>query len=265
MWRSFSFPTTHKYTRGMITSDQPTIFPEGFFVVTSSSAEGVIRYPPLDDAAPRHIRAWCRQLDIPLQQTVGLYITYGDKRTYTDIVELTDSIATQDASTKEGWVAADAFVTSQAGIAMLLPVADCNAVVYVDPVRKVMALAHLGWHSTVRNLASKVVHHMVTHFQSQPEDILIYNSPSIRAASYHFTHLAQTDITHWHAEPYAVRQADGAYAIDLVKYNYDQWCEAGIVPKNIQVIDVDTATSGDYPSHFTGQNSRFAVMAMIKK
>ncbi len=247
----------------MIAAHQAHIFPEQYFVATSSLKNGVIRHPSLDPAAPDNIRAWCRQLEIPLEQTVGLYITYGEGRTYTDIVKIAEPLDAQGASAEEGWVKADAFVTQVPSLAMLLPVADCNAVVYVDPVQNVMALAHLGWHSTVHNLASKLVEYMAEQYGSVPSDILIYNSPSIRANSYTFTHLAETDSTRWHAEPYAAQQSDGTYAVDLVKYNYDQWCEAGILPENIEITDVDTATSSDYPSHFAGQNSRFAVLAMI--
>lgn len=72
-------------------------------------------------------------------------------------------------------------------------------------------------------------------------------------------------MTYWHAEPYATLQPDGRYAIDLVQYNYDQWITAGILPEHIEVVGVDTAQSDDYPSHFAGQKSRFAVLAMIQK
>lgn len=247
----------------MIAADQPTIFPSNFFVASSSLNEGVIRHPSLDPAASDNIVAWCTELGVPTERTVGLYLTYGEGRTYTDIVELESPIDASGASTIAGWIEADAFVTKVPGVAMLLPVADCNAVVYVDPVRQVMALVHLGWQATVSNLASKVVDYMIEHYDSRPEDLLIYNSPSIRAQSYHFTHLADFGDARWHQPPYATPQPDGTYAIDLVRYNYDRWREAGILPEHIEIVAVDTATSDNYPSHFAGQNSRFAVLAML--
>lgn len=247
----------------MIDAHQASIFPPQFLVATSSAADGAIRHPSLDPLAAGNIRRWCAQLAVPLEQTVGLRITYGDARTYTDIVELEAPLVAEGAAANEGWIAADAFVTRTPGVAMIVPVADCNAVVYVDPVKNVMALAHIGWHSTVRNLASGVVRYMVQHYGCDPRDILVYNSPSIRAGSYRFTFLEPTDITQWHAEPYATRQPDGTYAIDLVAYNHDQWVSAGVLPEHIEVVDVDTATSDTYPSHFAGQKSRFAVLAMI--
>ena len=247
----------------MIAADQPKKLPAQVFAAVSCLADGVIRHPSLDAAAPANIRSWCSVLNVPLEQTVGLYVTYGDDRSYTDIAEATTTLDAKGASTEKGWMRADALVTNLPDIAVLLPVADCNAVIYADPKRRVVALAHLGWHSTVNNLAAKVVQHMATRYDSNPADIFIYNSPSIRAQSYLFTHLAQTPITTWHTPLYSTPQPDGRYAIDLPAYNYDQWIAAGILPEHIEMSDVDTATSDSYPSHSMEQGSRFAVLTKL--
>lgn len=247
----------------MIASDQASIFPSKFFIATSSLGDGTIRHPDLDASASHNIVSWCKALHIPLGQTVGLYITYDDAQTYTDIVTVDRTIDEEGVTTPRGWLKADALITNTPGIGLMLPVADCNAVVYVDPVHNVLALLHLGWHATVNNLASKMIDHMSRHYNSQPEDILIYNSPSIRVPSYSFTHLSATSDQRWHQPPYATLRPDGTYAIDLVKYNQDQWQMAGILAKNIEICSVNTATSDNYPSHHMGQNGRLAVFAMI--
>lgn len=248
----------------MIQRDQPTIFPERFFGAVSCFNEGAIRHPSKDQASPGNIRRWCAELKIPLAHTVGLFITYAEENTYTVIKQVTAPLSNEGASSEDGWIMADALVTTTPGLAMILPVADCNAVLYVDPVQGVMALAHLGWHATVRNLASKLVAYLHEHFDTNPKDILIYNSPSIRAESYRFDYLSQTDSTRWYAEPYATKLPQGGYAIDLVAYNMDQWLAAGVLPGNIQVSPINTASSDDYPSHRMEQNSRFAALAMIR-
>lgn len=247
----------------MIAADQVSIFPPDYRVATSSLAEGTIRNPSLDADASANITAWCAALAVPFEQTVGLAITYSEERTYTDVVTVDGALDGNGAATARGWIKGDAIITTTPGLALILPVADCNAVVYVDPVHHVVALLHLGWHATIRNLASKVLDHMVEQYGSRPEDILIYNSPSIHASSYRFTHLSPVGDPNWRQEPYAVLRSDGTYAIDLVQYNYDQWMRRGIQPDNIEIADVDTAASDDYPSHFAGQKGRFAVLAML--
>ena len=248
----------------MIAAHQASNLPAQFFVATSSHKNGTIRHPALDKSAAKNIKAWCQDLRVPLASTVGLYVTYGTEHSYTDIVRVDAPLDAAEASIPEGWLHADALVTDVPGLALLLPVADCNAVVYADPVKGVIVLAHLGWHATIRDLAAKVVRYLAEEYGSRPEDISVYNSPSIRADSYRFTHLENTDQTLWHNEPYAVRQPDATRAIDLVKYNYDQWTQAGILPEHIEIVGIDTAKSKDYPSHFAGETGRFAVLAMLK-
>ena len=248
----------------MIAADQASIFPRQFFVATSSGVNGVIRHPSKDKNASRSITKWCQELQVPLGSTVGLYITYGPDRSYTDIAVADRVLDEHGASTEQGWIMADALVTTTPGLALILPVADCNAVVYADPVHNVLALAHLGRHATVRNLAAKLVTYLQQRYGTQPADILVYNSPSIRPESYRFAYLEPAEYTDWQREPYATLQPDGTYAIDLVRYNYDQWVAAGITPGHIEIANVDTAKSSAYPSHFTGDTSRFAVLAMIQ-
>lgn len=247
----------------MIAADQASIFPPEYRVATSSFAEGTIRNPSLDAGASANIANWCATLGIPIKQTVGLSITYSEGQAYTDIVTVDAPLDSNGATTTHGWIKGDAIITTAPGVALILPVADCNAVVYVDPVHHVVALLHLGWHATIRNLASKVLDRMAEQYGSRPEDILVYNSPSIHASSYRFTHLSSVGDPSWRQEPYAVLQPDGTYAIDLVQYNYEQWMHRGIRPDHIQVVDVDTAVSDNYPSHFAGQKGRFAVLAML--
>lgn len=256
----------------MIQADQPAIFPNSVLVATSSMANGTIRHPNLDTFASGNIRKWCSELGVPIGDSIGLKITYGDDRSYTNIATVTKSLDRQGAATPKGWQPADAFVTSAPGLAMLLPVADCNAVTLYDPAHHVLALAHLGWHSTVNNLASKLVDYMVERFAVTPATLLVHFTPSIRKESYHFKTLEPTHYTDWHNEPYAIKLPNGKYAIDLVAYNVDQLVSKGVVAKNIEISPINTAENAHYNSHFARHTEgdtarttgRFACLAMLK-
>lgn len=256
----------------MIQSHQASIFPDDIIVATSSREQGSIWHPDRDERGAERIDAWLSSVGIDPRKSVGIQVTYGDDRSYADIIDITEPAGSAGLLTADGWRPGDAFATTTPGIGMLIPVADCNAVVCYDPVKKVLALAHIGWHSTVNNLASKVVQHMSVQYGSQPADILVYISPSIRRESYRFTHLDTTPDVSWHAEPYATKQSDGTYAIDLLQYNIDQLIGAGVLGSHIEIVDTDTATDDKYYSHFArhseGQtdrtSGRFAVAVQIR-
>lgn len=256
----------------MIAADQASIFPDDVLVATSSMSNGTIRHPALDAFASGNIRKWCGELGVPLDHTVGVYITYSDTHTYRVIGDVAQPLDTQGCATPAGWQKADALVTSTPGVALLLPIADCNAVTIYDPTNRVIALAHLGWHATVNNLARELVSHLVRKYGSNPSQLLVSFSPSIRRESYVFETLEPTDDTLWHAEPYATKREDGKYQIDLVAYNVDQLVASGVTPDHIEISPINTATSEHYYSHFMrhelGQtpktSNRFAVLAMLR-
>ncbi|PLS80980.1 hypothetical protein CYG49_03560, partial [Candidatus Saccharibacteria bacterium] len=60
------------------------------------------------------------------------------------------------------------------------------------------------------------------------------------------------------------QEADNGVYIDIAGYNKAAFINAGVLEERIEVSSVDTAESLDYPSHFRGEASRFAVVAMMK-
>lgn len=255
----------------MIADHQPKIFPRAILAAVSSRENGCIRAPILSPESAQNVEKWCTLLGIVASKTVGLYVTYGAGRSYTHIISVSEG-GDQGALDQTGWVEADAIVTDTPGVALILPIADCNAVIIYDPEQRVIGLAHLGWHSTVNNLARELVEYLTTKYHSKPGSLLVYFSPSIRKESYRFDRLEDTLDTSWHREPYAILQPNGEYHIDLVKYNIDALIASGVQESHIEVCPVDTCADQRYNSHFArhqeGTTSRtterFAALAMIR-
>jgi copper oxidase (laccase) domain-containing protein len=170
----------------------------------------------------------------------------------------------------ESAVVTDALVTNQQNLTIVLVTADCNPVIMYDPVKKVTALVHLGWQSTLANLAAKVITHLQNRYGSDPADLKIHNGPSIRAQSYAFEPpITQADMPGW--QPYLVAVDGGKIGIDLTGYNMRQCIEAGVRQNNIEVCPVDTATSANYFSHYrasrqgnSDNEGRFATLCMLR-
>lgn len=164
-------------------------------------------------------------------------------------------------------ITADAFITNTQKLGLFVVVADCLPALYFDPVNRVVALAHLSRQSSDLELASKVVATMAKNFASQPNNLLTFLGPCIHKQSYIVPKPFVSDLTKW--EKFLTKTNDGQIAIDLVGYNKAQLLNAGVLEKNIEVSDIDTATSERFYSHYRDSRlgrpeSRFCAVIMLK-
>lgn len=254
----------------MIKADQPTLFnPATLLSAVSSKADGSMKILGGDiGKAVANREHFLKRFDIALDDAALLYV--GDQTVWDAIHDVTNEdrgAGMRDPSTA---ITGDALVTNQKGIALFLYTADCNAVIIHDPVHQVVALVHLGWQSTAVDLAGKVIAHLEHHYGSAPADLLIYNGPSIRAASYVLEPpLAQMGLPGW--EPYLTQLPDSTISIDLLSYNRQQFMNAGVLEQHIEVCPVDTARSADYFSHYranrqnkAADEGRFVTVCMLR-
>lgn len=244
----------------MIIHDQPTCFGDDVAVRVSSRSDGTmldrahgVHHP--DIVANR--RAFCRRLGISYDDVVYQRIIYRDGRSYATIAEV-DYGATS-AHTPE--VVADALVTTTPGIALLLPVADCVATVVYDPVQRILAMLHLGRHSTVAGLMHKMLLRLIDD-GSRPEDIVVWMSPSAQTETYVMQYFDQADEPEWRD---FCRQSPEGIHLDMQGYNTAVCQRAGIPAANIHRSPINTMTNPDYFSHARGDTSgRTAVVAMMR-
>ena len=73
----------------------------------------------------------------------------------------------------------DALVTNKPNIALALNFADCTPIIFYDPIKKVVAIAHAGWRGTVAKIGPKTVAKMVENFDCNPKDIIALIGPCI--------------------------------------------------------------------------------------
>lgn len=233
---------------------QPREFPENIIAAVSSRKNGNMRGSAGNPEAAEAMSKWLKSLGIDPRQAAGLLIEYGDDKTYDVIAEI-DEVPGDGVLSPDGWITADALVTSKPDIALVLPTGDCNSPQVVDPENEVIALGHAGWHSTVHNLLGKLVVHLQENHQSNPAELLVHFPPSIRRKSYIFEYLLDEGAVgtdgkrRWHSPEYAHLREDGKYEIDLLQYNLDLLREAGVKPENITVADADTFTHEEYFSN----------------
>ncbi len=79
----------------------------------------------------------------------------------------------------EPHIKADAIITNRPGVTLLMRFADCVPILFFDPIRYAIGIAHAGWIGTVNKIAAKTVKDMGQKFGSQPEDLWAAIGPSI--------------------------------------------------------------------------------------
>ncbi|XP_026865411.2 purine nucleoside phosphorylase LACC1 [Electrophorus electricus] len=73
----------------------------------------------------------------------------------------------------------DGIVTNQTGVVIAAPGADCMPLLFTDPVRKVIGVAHAGWKGTLLGIAMATVKAMVLHFGSELTNVVAVIGPSV--------------------------------------------------------------------------------------
>lgn len=165
-------------------------------------------------------------------------VRYGDN-TYTDIERIT-------ADTAYGDIACDALYTTEPGRVITLPVADCVATVVYDPVAKMIAVLHLGRHSSVAGLIESFVIEVADNVGSDPRDWLVWMSPSLKQDSDRLDYFEPASTKEW--QDFVDVRPDGIY-LDTPGHNKARFIRAGVPEANIEVSPVDTYVDVSYFSN----------------
>lgn len=243
----------------MIKSDWPACFPDNVLVALSSVSDGTMLDRAVgthDGSITTHRTHFITQLNLSYGDVVFERIIYGDNRTYDTIVEVTED----DTTKYKSEVAADALITTQPGVGLFLPVADCIPTVIYDPDLKRAGLLHLGRHSTVAGLMAKALEYM-KQTGSNLGNIIIWFGPSVQKNSYRLEYFNLEDDSDW--QEFVTKKNDGIY-IDMQGYNQSRAIATGVSRENIYCSDIDTATNNEYFSHSNGDTKgRFGIVVML--
>lgn len=139
---------------------------------------------------------------------------------------------------------ADGFVTKHQRLGLKVCHADCQAGIFYDPIRHVVANVHCGWRGNVHNIYAETVAFMERKYRSNPANILVGISPSLGPERSEFINFRQE-----FPEPFWDFQYKPNY-FNLWSISEMQLIDAGILPHHIQIAGISTyANPDDYFSY----------------
>ena len=131
---------------------------------------------------------------------------------------------------------ADALVTSEPGLVLMLFYADCVPVWLWCPRSRTIAVAHCGWRGTVADMAGATVEAMVQHFGAEPTSMHACIGPSICGACYEVGEEVVEQVRQTgHAERVVRNKPDGKFLLNLQELNRLMLTAAGVAPEHIEV------------------------------
>ncbi|MEJ2290188.1 MAG: peptidoglycan editing factor PgeF [Deinococcales bacterium] len=135
-----------------------------------------------------------------------------------------------------GWFVeqADAATSATPGRLLVVSVADCLPLLFVDPVRGAVGAAHCGWRGTVQGLAGEVVRAMSQRYGSRPADLRVAIGPGIQGPCYQVgPEVVRAYREAGFPDDLATPDDEGRHRLDLVAANRFVLEGAGVRPQRV--------------------------------
>lgn len=154
----------------------------------------------------------------------------------------------------------DAFITNVIGVPLVVRMADCQAVLILDPMKRVIAAVHSGWKGNAKNIIGKTVAKMKAEFGVDPADLLVGISQSLGPDHAEFENP-------FDELPEEMHKFVEGNLVDLWKCSEEQLAAEGVLPENIEFSRRCTVCeSEEFFSHRKGKGTegRMAGVVFLK-
>ncbi len=206
----------------------------------------------------------CDCIDIKVENLVL------SKQTHTNNVKVVDKSHCQTGIFKESFCDVDGLVTNVPNVALVTQYADCTPLVFLDPVKKVVATSHAGWRGTVKEIGKKTIETMTKEFGCVPSDIIAGIGPCINKCCYEVDDPVYSEFSkleYLNLNKIFTPKESGKYMLDLVEANKQILINSGVLEENIDLSDICTnCNSQELHSHRAtkGQRGNLALIIELK-
>lgn len=166
----------------------------------------------------------------------------------------------------------DGLVTNEPGVPMITFYADCVPLMFYDPVKKVIAMAHSGWKGTVGRIGAKMIAYMHSEYGCNASDVIVAIAPSICQKCYEVSEdvaLAfESEFGTSYGDNLLYRKENGKYQLNLHKACEITLLQAGVLAEHLDITDICTCCNKDFLfSHraSNGMRGNLAAVMMIRE
>lgn len=209
------------------------------FVAVSKKEDGSCRLPPKAHPDAKELldenrRIFLEKCGVPPDDVISADIVHGN-RVY----------RAGDADRGKVIAETDALTTDTPGIFLSVTVADCLPVLFFDPRRRAIGIAHAGWRGLANKIVPSTIAAMEQNFGCNPEDLIASIGPHIGPC--HFE--VHDDVLRELAVflPAALQKTDRKTYLDLAVIARHQLLDAGLRKEN---MESDDACTVDHPEEY---------------
>lgn len=154
----------------------------------------------------------------------------------------------------------DALITNCPQGALIIQTADCQPVILMDPLHRVVANIHSGWRGSVQNIIGRTIAVMTDRFGTRPADLLAGIGPSLGPCCGEFiNYRRELPASIW---PYRGKND----RFDFWQLSVDQLCQAGLKRDHIHLAGICTQCNPHLFFSYRAENKtgRFATVVGIR-
>ncbi len=190
------------------------------------------------------------------------------KQTHTNNVLVVDKSHCGTGYTKPSFEDIDGLITNQSGVALVTQYADCTPLIFLDPVKKVIATSHSGWRGTVQEIGKVTIEKMLAEFGCSPADIIACIGPCISKCCYEVdtpVYDAFSRLSYLNLDKIFTDKVGDKYMLDMVEANKQILLSCGVKEENMDISDLCTNCNCDtLHSHRASKGQRGTIGVIIE-
>lgn len=200
-------------------------------------------------------RRFCETIGVDLQKLVMAYQQHTDQVKVLKKGELSNF----DFGLGNEIEGVDGFITDIVGLPLMVRFADCQGVLMLDPVKKVVSAVHCGWRGNAKNIIGKTLEAMKKEFYCDPRNILVGISASLGPCCAEFSDPEKELPVELHKFVNENRKAD------LWKCSLEQITTTGVLPQHVEITSRCTICENDrFFSYRAGKKKTGHMGAVIQ-